>query len=176
MDLPNISVEEKRSISDVIYDSEIHVLRNEKESFQFYANGLFSVSSLSEAFSVAALLYLQIVIREVPGISKVYDSRIAELLIFLKATSWSDFIDDTSHDVLLWILFVTSLASSPDLMRAYFSMAQGSVDLKAELPTKDILRQRLKRVVWREKSCEDHLTRIWKEFNRLIDESMSLVL
>lgn len=42
-------------------------------------------------------------------------------------------------------------------------MIQLSIDLEVEESTRDVLRQRLKRIAWRERVCDYHLDRIWRD-------------
>jgi hypothetical protein len=42
-------------------------------------------------------------------------------------------------------------------------MIQFSENLEMEESTKQVLRGRLKRIAWRDRTCDYHLDRIWKE-------------
>ena len=160
IDIPNISTRDKKEISVALYQTEYHLLSVEYEK----ASSQESLTSLpSEVFSIASCLYLQLVIRELPTMSKVHHRLLYRLQYLLEDTAWDEFEGPHYLDVLLWIFFIASTASSSRPTREYFLSLQGAIDPGIQFQTKDVLRERLKRMVWRDRVCDGLLNTIWNE-------------
>jgi hypothetical protein len=161
MEIPNISLGDKKAISNAVYNTEHKLLSME------YAqrDNQTRISPLSYAFTLAALLYLEVIIREHSFISKVHSRlsyKLHELLSEINA-SWHGFGSLPYRDILLWVMFVKVITSPPDHMRDKSTTIQFSENLEMEESTKEVLRGRLKRISWRDRICESHLDRIWRE-------------
>lgn len=162
MEIPNISLMDKKMISGAVYNIQHKLLSIEHAQNNPYAYQETRISPLSYAFTLAALLYLEVIIREHPFISKVHNRLTSKLHDFLIGSN-SDFYRFGSlpyQDVLLWIMFV-KVVTSPS--RDNSTMSYLSENLKIVESTREAVRGRLKRIAWRDRICNYHLDRIWRE-------------
>jgi hypothetical protein len=164
MDIPNVSLADKKAISKAVYNTEHKLLSMEYAQGGPSAHQETQISPISYAFTLAAVLYLEVIIREHPCISKVHFRLTTKLHTFLSKSnpSWYRFESLPYRDILLWIMFVILVASPPDMRRDNSTTLQYSENLDIEESTKEVLRRRLKRIAWRERICGHHLDRIWK--------------
>ena len=165
MEIPKISLEDKKAISDAVYNTEHKLLSVEYAYGESNVYQGTRVSPLSYAFTLAALLYLEVIIREHPFISKVHNRLKSKLHEFLADNdlSWYGFGSLSYRDIVLWIMFVKLVTSPPDFRRDNPAMNQFSEHLEMEECTQQGLRGRLKRIAWRDRICDYHLDRIWRE-------------
>jgi hypothetical protein len=163
IDIPHNSFRDKKELSVALYQTEYHLLSTEHEREESPEYLSTQTSPLSQAFSIAAFLYLQLVIRELPTMSKVHHRLVSRLQRLLEDTMWDEFRGLPYLDVLLWIVFIASTASSSLPMREYFISIQTAIDPEIQYQTKDVLRERLKRIVWRNRVCDGLLNWIWNE-------------
>lgn len=158
MDAPTLSLADKKAISKAVYNTEHKLLSLEYAQGGPCAYYESQISPLSYAFTLAALLYLEVIIREHPYISRVHSRLSSKLHTFLSESnpSWYGFGSLPYRDVLLWIMFV-KVVTSPGLS------IQFPDDSEVEENTKESLRGRLKRTAWRDEICDYHFDRIWRE-------------
>lgn len=162
MGVPTLSQADKKAVSKAVYNIEHKLLSMEWAQRDLYAYHESQLSPLSYAFTLAALLYLEVMIREHPYISKVH-SRISFKLQTLLSESNSSWYGSGSlpyRDVLLWIMFVKVVTSPPDVRDLCIAFPDNA---EIEETMKESLRGRLKRIAWRDKICDYHLDRIWRE-------------
>jgi hypothetical protein len=160
-------LETKKAISDTLYNFEYRILSFEHQTQHFS-------SHLEHAFTIASLLYLQLVFRELPNSSKVHHRLLLTLLQILRSISWIE----GDRDVLLWIVFICAAASRDDMMRSEFVGIQRRLDPDVENQSLEMARERLRRVAWRESICGSILENIWWEaagevwFEGLVERSV----
>lgn len=87
IELPEISLGDKKAISDVVNHTEYQLLSMDHAQTDPDDCQRIPMSPLSYAFTIAALLYLEIVIREHPYISKVHHRLASKIHIFLEETN-----------------------------------------------------------------------------------------
>jgi hypothetical protein len=161
MDIPTISMADKKAVSKAVYNTEHKLLSMEYAQDDPFAYQECQKSPLSYAFTLAALLYLEVIIREHPYISKVHYRLTSKLHKFLSESSspWYGIGSLPYRDIHLWIMFVKVVTSPRDLSTKFHS----AEDLETEEQTKESLRGRLRRTAWRENICDLHLDRIWRD-------------
>jgi hypothetical protein len=154
IDVSNLSLDDKKAICDALYATEYQILGLE------HTREGGEMSTLSQAFTIASLLYLHLVLREFPSLSKVHDRLLTRLLILLRSISWDEVEGlEASRDVLVWTAFVAAAASTPGHpAKEYFFLVA-----KATGSDKSIMIKRFKRVAWRSRICENLLERVWNE-------------
>jgi hypothetical protein len=145
-------LETKKAISDTLYNSEYRILSFEHQPQHF-------ASHIEHAFTIASLLYLQLVFRELPNSSKVHHRLLSTLLQILGSISWIE----GNRDVLLWIVFICAAASRDDMTRLEFVGIQRRLDPDVENQSLEMARETLSRVAWRESICGSILENIWWE-------------
>jgi hypothetical protein len=156
IDIPNLSLDDKKAICDALYATEYQILELEHSQ----VGG--EKPLLSQAFTIASLLYLHLVMREFPNLSKVHDRLLTRLLILLRSISWDEIQgQEASRDVLLWTAFVAATASSTGHpAKDYFFLVASAIEID-----RSRARERFKRVAWRSKICEKLLGRVWNEMS-----------
>lgn len=162
MDIPTLSLGDKKAISNAVYNTEHKLLSIEHAQGNPYGYQEMRISPLSYMFTLAALLYLEFIIREHPYVSKVHYRLTSKLHTFLgeNSPSWYGFGSLPYRDILLWIMFVKVATSPPNPRRESFTIHEFPGNLDMEEGTKEVLRGRLKRIAWRERICDYHLDRI----------------
>ena len=133
MDIPTISLGDKKAISKAVYNTEHKLLSMEHAHGGPYDYQEMRILPLPYAFTLAALLYLEVIIREHPYISKVHCRLTSKLHTFLSESnlSWYEFGSLPYRDVLLWVMFVKVVTSPPDSRRGS-SMREFSGNLELE--------------------------------------------
>jgi hypothetical protein len=156
IDISSLTLETRKAISDTLYNSEYRILSFEHQPQHF-------ASHLEHAFTIASLLYLQLVFRELPNSSKVHHRLLSVLLQILRSISWIDLERQGDRDVLLWIVFICAAASRDGMTRSEFVAIQRRLDPDVENQSLEMARERLRRVAWRGSICGDILEKIWWE-------------
>ena len=106
IDIPNLSLSDKKAIADALYSTEYRILSQE------HSQTRLEMWTLSQAFRIASLIYLHLAIREFPSLSKVHQRLLTYLLVLLRSVSWDEISEQqASGDVLLWTAFVAAAAS-----------------------------------------------------------------
>jgi hypothetical protein len=152
MDTPNLLLSSKKILSEALYTAEHRLLSLEQNSFSS-SKPRNQISSLAHAFAVAALLYLQIVIREIPVTSKVHHRLVSKLHVFREEynVEWVDYNGSAYENVLLWVMFVGTMASLGDERWDGFCLGT----------TKEDVREKLRSIAWRDRKCDPILDQIW---------------
>lgn len=155
IDIPDLSLSDKKCIADALYSTEYRILSLEHSSSES-----LEMSALSGAFVIASLLYLQLAIREFSSLVKVHERLLARLLVLLQSISWDEISGlQESRDVLLWIGFIAAAASGPGHpAREQFLLIAGAVESDREKVSES-----LRKVAWRPSVCEKLLAKIWTE-------------
>jgi len=171
IDNPDLTVQDKKLLNEALYHTEYRLLSLELGQSNLAAETKIATSSqdimlleLSHAFTIAALLYLQIVIRELPTMSKVYH-RLASILDGFGREYDGLWDEDNSletgyMDVALWIMFMRTVATPGREKEVWNGKME---DLGEKERGIDWLRERLTRVAWRERICEGLLEGVWRE-------------
>jgi hypothetical protein len=152
IDLRDLTLGDKKSLSQSIYVTERRLLTLESTHLDFYTTS----SSLHYAMTVSALLYLQMMIREIPSMCKVHERLVTKLDDFLahRKQTHSNSHHPEDIDIILWVRFVQA-AASPTRERC--------LALVEQKVSREILRERLRKVLWRNKLCDQTYERIWRE-------------
>ncbi|KAE8453682.1 hypothetical protein EG329_009193 [Mollisiaceae sp. DMI_Dod_QoI] len=209
IDLPKISFEDKKSIVDALYDTEYTILTSphlsqfqSPENFQpnqeFDSPPPMNIDTqnqtthqlLTAAFHIASLLYLHLMLRELPNPALLHRRLLGHLITLVNSISIElslsslsppiplENIDPALHpqlstetprlnqeelDILLWVVFVSVAASSDRESRISFVMAMRGAEPDVLWSEMEDVGARLRGVAWRGSRCEHVLEEIWSE-------------
>jgi hypothetical protein len=177
--LPNMTPYQKHSTASTVTNTEYLILSN-TIPFTAYISPL---SILSQAFTLASLLYLHLTFRLLPSFpnsSKLHHRLISTILSLLSSLSLNQFTSPESQDLLLWVVFVCSAASGSGFLQSQqrktgvelkegirvnardFVVLMRNVDPGIVRQSKGEVRARLRRVVWKEGVCDTLHDGIWR--------------
>ncbi|KAL3423008.1 hypothetical protein PVAG01_04755 [Phlyctema vagabunda] len=151
----------RQTASNLIYHIEYDILERHTEISRSTAGLHFLIPPLNASLQ----LYLFLVVRGIPDASKL----IIQLVVQLRAL-----VEACVHDLpellvderiwLLWISFVGTSASHPDLPeRSWFVRTIVDICRVAGLETESSLREALKRVVWQDRICARLFDEMWAQ-------------
>lgn len=141
---------------------------------------------LMTAFHIASLLYLHLIIRELPNPALLHRRLLSHLTTLINnisirlsiSTPLSE-LDPSLHpesstphftkeelDILLWIVFVGVAASSDRDSRITFVMAVRGAEPELIWCGVEDVAMRLEGVIWRRERCEEFLGACWGEMKR----------
>jgi hypothetical protein len=176
--LPNITPYQKQAVASTAINTE-YLIFSATSSLTPQTQPL---AILSEAFTLASLLYLHLTFRLLPSFpnpSKLHLRLVSEILNLISSLSLSQFASPEAIDLLLWIVFICSSASGSGYPRyeqtqtgiesdeGIMINAQDFVVLMRKVypeivgQSKTQVRQRLKSVVWRDGVCDVLHDGIW---------------
>lgn len=173
IDQPSLSIPDKKAVVDTLYHVQYRILRFLHTSFAL-------IPPLEQAFHLAALIYTNLFIRELPARAQLHDNILSHLSLLLSSTIWElEFLDDGiifeengsggietgganwKRDMLLWIVYVAVAACRDEGTRMEFVGILNAVEPGLMWTELGVVRERLKSVVWRASKCEVVLQRIW---------------
>ena len=167
---PDLSRQDRAAISYRIHLTE-HTLLSLHDGVSSSPGSNVSIITrdLSVAFSLAALLYFRISIRELPSTARMHVHLVHRIRCILESSSssTSSIIDycncNKSLELLAWIAFMGSAAESESHDHRYFVGLL--IDLYGMLGVqkKTQLQARLIGICWREGLCDECLCRLWDE-------------
>ena len=167
---PDLSRQDRAAISYRIHLTEHTLLSlHDGVSSSPTSNVSIITRDLSAAFSLAALLYFRISIRELPSTARMHVHLVHRIRCILEpsSSSTSSIIDycncNKSLELLAWIAFMGSAAESESHDHRYFVGLL--IDLYGMLGVqkKTQLQARLIGICWREGLCDECLCRLWDE-------------
>jgi len=153
VDEPNISVTRKRSMSQSLYITERLILILEPTLIHLENEIHLLESNILHAFVVAALLYLQIVFRELPPMTKVHERLVSKLdgLLANNEILQVNYSDSDYYIILSWVAFVRA-AASPTKERCLAILWQSIPRWK--------IKESLRQIAYRDKICDKAFERI----------------
>lgn len=160
IDTPDLSLSSKKRLSETFYKVEHRLLFLEQSNYSSQ-EAKSMASPLYQAFIIAALLYLQIVIREIPAMSKVNHSLISKIQVFLTSVIWNNYDEAPYEDMLLWVILVANMSSPRDKLWDGFWLVQKENGLDWERTPKESVRKRMESIAWRNRICDPFLDKIW---------------
>jgi hypothetical protein len=149
-----LSLEERMTVSQVIY------LVNYRLVLKFNS---CEASSLYKAFWVAAILYLHLIIREVPRRARIHLPLTENLQLSVKRAISSQIIEGQILGFVLWIIFLGAAASPSGESSDYFINLLAQISKNLGIRDEDQLRNRLREVVWFDDICDRYLAIVWVE-------------
>jgi hypothetical protein len=176
--LPNITPYQKHAAISTATNTEYLIL----STATTLAPETTQQSILSQAFTLASLVYLHLTFRLLPSFpnpSKLHLRLASKILSLVSSLSPSDFSSPEALDLLLWLMFICSAASSSvypphqkiqsgsELERGTGFQVQDAVALvwkmhpQIVVQSKAQVRARLRSVVWREGVCDVLHDGIW---------------
>lgn len=176
--LPNITPYQKHAASSTATNTEYLILSTAKPlTLRTSPHAM-----LSQAFTLASLLYLHLTFRLLPSFpnpSKLHFRVVSKIRRLVSSLSPTQFTSSASRDLLLWIVFVCSAASGSGFPRnvqidsgtqgeEIGVQAQDFVVLMRRVhpeivgQSKTQVRQRLRSVVWRDGICDVLHDGIWR--------------
>lgn len=179
--LPNMTPYQKHATASTVTNTEYLILTATIP----LTSELSPLSTLSQAFTLASLLYLHLTFRLLPSFpnpSKLHRRLVSTILSLISSLSLSQFTTPESCDLLLWIVFVCSAASGSGYPHHQDQQSKTGVELEGEIgvnaqdfvilmrrvdpevvgQTQGELKRRLKRIAWREGVCDGLHDEIWK--------------
>jgi Fungal specific transcription factor domain len=138
---------------------------------------------VSQAFTLAALLYLHLTFRLLPSFpnpSKLHLRLVSKILRLVSTLSPSQFSSPESLDLFLWVVFICSAAFGSGYL--HHQPQQGKTEMEEEIgvqaqdfvvlmrrvhpeivgQSKAQVRQRLRSIVWRDGVCDILHDGIWR--------------
>jgi hypothetical protein len=173
---PDLGLADREAVSNRIYHAEFFLLSDVPSSLPSAPNPTaFSFGiNLDLAFRIAALLYLHIIIREIPYTAKMHHNSISNLASVLEP--FAPFmpgleepvalgLDSQSSqlELLAWMMFIGALAAEERTERSAFVGMLSTVCATLFITTREDLQSRLQRIMWRAGLCDDFLERLWGE-------------
>jgi hypothetical protein len=182
--LPNITPYQKQAVASTAINTEYLIL----SATTPLPPQTQPLAILSQAFTLASLLYLHLTFRLLPSFpnpSKLHLRLVSKIHNLISSLSFSQFSSPEAIDLLLWIVFICSSASGSGYPRQQQTQTQTQTQTENEL-NEDIMinvqdfvvlmrkvhteivgqskmqvRQRLKSVVWRDGVCDVLHDGIW---------------
>jgi len=168
IDLPNLNDDDKGAVVSDVYNIQHRLL------LSLNATSVIAVCDLQHAFKIAALLYLDLFIREHPNRSRLHDNLLSRLTVVLSSSRWDlKFIEFAGSlenrqiqwmkQVLTWIVFVALSASRERFARAKLVAVLGKAIPEVCRLKLDEVKAMHGRVVWRHIKCSQALEELWRE-------------
>jgi hypothetical protein len=165
IDLPNLTLPDKKAIVDALYNTETLILRSEHNEVPFSLSKNrqgAETATLARAFHLCTLLHLHLTIRLLPAqCSPLHSRLLSKLLALLSSISADELQHPHALDILLWCVFVGTATARDRSTRIELIMFMWGIEPGLEWAGKEGARERLRRVVWREDVCEAALRLIW---------------
>jgi hypothetical protein len=152
-----LSLEERKSVSQVIY------LVNHRLVLDLPKFNSCKASSLYKAFWVAAILYLDLIIREIPRRARIHLPLTEKLQLSVKRAFSSQVIEGQILGFVVWTIFLGAAASPPGESSDYFINLLALISKNLGIQDEDQLRNRLREVVWFGDICDRYLAIVWVE-------------
>jgi hypothetical protein len=152
-----LSLEERKTISHVIY------LLNHRLLMGLPKSNSCEASSLYKAFSVAAILYLHLIIREIPRMARIHLPLTKRLQLSVKRAFSTQIIEGEILGFVVWMIFLGAAASPPGESSDYFINLLALVSKTLGIQDEHQLRNRLRELVWFDDICDRYLAIVWAE-------------
>ncbi|OBT94644.1 hypothetical protein VE01_07982 [Pseudogymnoascus verrucosus] len=152
-----LSLEERKTISHVIY------LVNHRLLMDLAKCNSCEASSLYKAFSVAAILYLHLIIREIPRMARIHLPLTERLRLFVKCAFTTQVIEGQVLGFVVWMIFLGAAASPPGESSDYFINLLALILETLGIQDKDQLRNQLRELAWFDDISDRYLTIVWAE-------------
>jgi hypothetical protein len=148
----------------MIYNVEYELLHLNKENAEDLEPNECIYSFEAIPLKTAAHLWLYLVIREIPRASQfLYRlvERLQDALEIHLGGWWSSTYERQTW--LLWMLFMGGAASAGRFERWWFVKELGMVCRAMGIWNREALEEALKRVVWQDAWCKDHVKSLWND-------------
>jgi hypothetical protein len=152
-----LSLEERKTISHVIYLVNHRLLRDLPKFNSCEA------SSLYKAFWVAAILYLHLIIREIPRMARIHLPLTKRLQLSVKRAFSTQVIEGQILGFVVWVIFLGAAASPLGESSDYFINLLSLISKTLGIQDEDQLRNRLRELVWFDDICDGYLAIVWAE-------------
>jgi hypothetical protein len=121
------------------------------------------VSSLYKAFWVAAILYLHLIIREIPRMARIHLPLTKRLQLSVKRAFSTQVIEGQTLGFVIWVIFLGAAASPPGECSDYFINLLSQISKTLGIQDENQLRNRLRELVWFDDICDQYLATVWVE-------------
>jgi Fungal specific transcription factor domain len=169
---PDLGLADREAVSNQIYLAEFFLLSSDVSLPLPSAISLATFSfgvNLDLSFRITALLYLHIIIREIPPTAKMHHNPISNLASVLE--SFSPFLPDLGDpdsqssqlELLAWMMFIGALAAEERAERSVFVGTLSTICATLFITTREDLQSRLQRIMWRADLCDGFLEGLWGE-------------
>lgn len=152
-----LSLEKRKTISHVIY------LVNHRLLMDLPKFNSCGASSLYEAFWVAAILYLHLIIREIPRMARIHLPLTERLRLSVKRAFATQVIEGQILGFVVWMIFLGAAASPPGESSDYFINLLALISKTLGIQDKDQLRNRLRELAWFDDISDRYLAIVWAE-------------
>jgi hypothetical protein len=128
-------------------------------------------ADLSEPFRIAALLYIHVILRELPRTARMHRKLVSSLRLNLEERSATRLSSKSQHtlEILAWICFIGGIAASGPLERYYFVTLLNQICGGLNINSKAALWEVLRGVLWRDDVCEGYFAGFWEEVTLLYE-------
>lgn len=152
-----LSLEERKTISHVIY------LVNHRLLMDLPEFNSCEASSLYKAFWVAAILYLHLIIREIPRMARIHLPLTERLRLSVKRAFNTQVVEGQILEFVIWMIFLGAAASPLGESSDYFINLLALISKTLGIHDKDQLRNRLKELAWFDDISDRYLAIVWAE-------------
>jgi hypothetical protein len=161
---------DRKAASTMIYNVEYELLHLNKENADDLEPNECLYSFEATPLRTAAHLYLYLVLREIPRTSQLL-YRLVERLqdaLEIQLGGWWDSTFER-RTWLVWILFMGGAASAGRFERWWFVKELGIVCKRLGIWNREGLEEMLRRVVWQDKWCGEHVRCLWNDIVMMED-------
>lgn len=151
-----LTLAERKTVSHVIYLIN-HRLLMELSSG---TDDRPSSSHLYSAFRVAAVLYLHLMIRDIPSNAQLHYALTKKLRVLIGNKFSGRLVESAVSKYAIWVIFLGAVSSPPET-DSYFTDLLGIISENLGINEESRLRRRLRDVVWIDDTCDRFLSMVW---------------
>jgi hypothetical protein len=152
-----LTLNERKTVSHVIYLIN-HRLLMELSSGN---DNRSSSSHLYLAFRVAAVLYLHLMIREIPSNAQLHYPLTKKLRVLIGNKFSGRLVESAVSKYAIWVIFLGAVATPPEESDNYFADLLSIILENLGIEEESGLRRRLRDVVWIGDICDGLLSMVW---------------
>jgi hypothetical protein len=149
-----LTLGERQTVSHAIYLVNHRLLTEISDIVSSESSSL----ALYQAFWVAAVLYLYLMIREIPRGARIFSPLTEKLRRLLKHRLTGQPIEGPALELAIWIVFLGATASPAEGGDNYFIQLLAFILEHLGLQEEDELRERLKKIIWVDDICNRYLS------------------
>ena len=158
-----LTLEERKTVSQVIYLVNHRLLTEVSDINDDVVSGF----ELCEAFWVAAVLYLHLMIREIPRRARIHYPLTKKLRVIINSKFSGQLVEGAALEYAIWIIFLGAAASPPEEDDSYFINLLMLISENLGIKEQGGLKARLRNVVWIDEICDPYLKVIWADLKKV---------
>jgi hypothetical protein len=154
-----LTLAERQTASHVIYLVNHRLLMEVSDVHDSEAPGI----DFHQAFWVAALLYLHLIVREIPRRARIHHPLVKKLQILINSQFPGRLVEGSVLQCAIWIVFLGAAASPPEENGNYFISLLVLISDHLGITEQGGLKKHLREVVWIDDICDRYLSIVWAE-------------